>query len=396
MAKKKKKVSSTSIKNPAKHVFDFTGWEDMTGDQFHRVKEDAKRFYYEHVPNKDLEACLKRYLKANKYKKADISAIGRAYMPSIVGVLCKLLESGCPDYNEKENEHWQSLPGTTGSIQPLTDSINNRVKQMLKEGQAIKEEIEEEKESTNVISIQERMLQQLSPLIESFEGYIDDWLSGLAKEKDFDPYKAMLGYETKIKPAHAKLVLNHFTSMIAESKEVAEFKDPDIKEAYGHLEKAKQRKEFASFYEKIENACNMLIQTGKSNRKPRKPKQISNEKLVAKMKYKKQDTIYSLVSVNPISIIGAQELWVFNTKNRKIGKYVADEYEGPLTVKGSTIYGYDKVKSIQKTLRKPEEQLKEFQSGGKVALRKFMDNIKTKDSELTGRVNGDTILLKVT
>ena len=388
MAKKKAKITK-------KTTFDFSNWEELSGEQFQKLKTDARYYYYLEGSQKELDSAFKKYLKKNKYKKADITAINKAYLPKTLSVLCRLLEIGCPDYNEKENEHWQSLPGTSGSIRPLTEIINDRIAKMLDEGRLIKEEKEVEK-PTNVISIQERMQIQIAPLLESFEGYIDDWLDGLVKEKDFDPYKTMLGYETKIKPAHAKLILQHFTSMIEESKEVVQFKDADIKEAYSHLPKAKQRKEFASFYEKIETACNMLIQTGKANRKPRKPKQISHEKLVAKMKYSKQDTIYSLVSISPIKIIGAQELWVFNSKTRKIGKYVADEYEGPLTVKGSTIHGFDKVKSVCKTLRKPEEQLKEFQSSGKVALRKFLDNLTTKESELTGRINGDTILLKVT
>lgn len=385
----KKKVKSTE-----KTSFDFSGWEKMSGEQFQKLKTDARYYYYLEGSQKTLESSFKKYLKKNKFKKADITAINKAYLPKILPVLCHLLESGCPDYNEKENEYWKSLPGTTGVIRPLTDIINERLAKMIEEGREIKEEKEEK--PTNVISIQERMQLQVTPLLESFEGYIDDWLDGLMKEKDFDPRKEMLGFEPKIKPAHAKLILQHFTRMIEESKEVVLFRDDDIKEAYGHLSTAKQRKEFASLYEKIETACNMLIQSGNANRKPRKPKQISHEKLVAKMNYSKQDTIFSLVSLNPIKIIGAQELWVFNSKTRKLGRYVADEYEGPLTVKGSTIHGFDKVKSICKTLRKPEEQLKEFQGAGKVALRKFLDNLTTKESELTGRVNGDTILLKVT
>jgi len=395
MAKKKKKVSSTSIKNPAKYTFDFTGWEDMTGQQFNKLKTDARYFYYDHVSPKDLEACFKRYLKKNKYSKKEISIICSAYIPSSLGVVCKLLESGCPDYNEKENVYWCSLEGTTGEIQPLSKTLERRIQELYEEGKTKVQVEEKEKEPTNVISIQDRMASQITPLLESFEGFIDDWLDGVAKEKDFDPYREMQSFEPQIKPAHAKLILDHFTSMIAESNDVLEFKDSDIREAYGHLSSAKQRKEFASLYSKIESACTMIIQSGKAKRKPRKPKQISAEKLVAKLKYKDQDTDFSLVSVSPTKIVDATELWVFNTKNRKIGKYIADEYEGPLSVKGSTIQGFDKIKSIQKTLRKPKEQLKEFDSAGKVKLRKFLDDITTKDSELTGRINKDTILLKV-
>jgi hypothetical protein len=66
-----------------------------------------------------------------------------------------------------------------------------------------------------------------------------------------------------------------------------------------------------------------------------------------------------------------------------------------LTIKGASIAGFDEKLSIQKTLRKPEEQLKEFKTAGKVALRKFLDEIKTTDTLLNGRINPDTVLLKV-
>jgi hypothetical protein len=68
---------------------------------------------------------------------------------------------------------------------------------------------------------------------------------------------------------------------------------------------------------------------------------------------------------------------------------------GELRVKGTSLTGFDENKSVQKTLRKPEEQLKEFKSSGKVALRKFLEDIKAVDIKLNGRINEDTVLLKV-
>ena len=102
-----------------------------------------------------------------------------------------------------------------------------------------------------------------------------------------------------------------------------------------------------------------------------------------------------LVSINPVDIVGAQELWVYNTKSRKIGKYVAEDMGGALSVKGTTITGYNANNSVQKTLRKPLEQLTEFKAAGKVQLRKFIDDIKAVDIKLNGRINEDVILLKV-
>jgi hypothetical protein len=148
----------------------------------------------------------------------------------------------------------------------------------------------------------------------------------------------------------------------------------------------------------------MLAASQKATRKPRKPKEIKKDKVVAKLKFKKEDAPLKLVSVNPTEIIGASELWVYNTKTRKIGKYIASNIDptgqgragSGLSVKGTTIQGFDEEASIQKTLRKPAEQITEFKNAGKVALRKYLDEIKAVDIKLNGRINADVILLKVT
>jgi hypothetical protein len=87
-------------------------------------------------------------------------------------------------------------------------------------------------------------------------------------------------------------------------------------------------------------------------------------------------------------------LWIFNTKTRKLGRYTAKEFN-TLGVKGTTITNFDEFKSIQKTVRKPEEKLKEFKAAGKVQLRKFLEDINATDTKMNGRINEDIILLKV-
>jgi len=138
----------------------------------------------------------------------------------------------------------------------------------------------------------------------------------------------------------------------------------------------------------------MLGQEAKANRKPKARKAQPKDKIVAKLKYMKSNEPLKLVSINPTDIIGAKELWIFNTKTRKLGKYVAAEYQD-LGVKGTTITGFSEMLSVQKTVRKPEEKLKEFKAAGKVQLRKFLDTINATDTMMNGRINEDTILLKV-
>ena len=93
------------------------------------------------------------------------------------------------------------------------------------------------------------------------------------------------------------------------------------------------------------------------------------------------------------SIVGAQQVWLFNTKTRKLAVYRTDSALG-IQVKGTTLQNYDPEMSTQKTLRKPADQLKDLIGAGKIQLRKFMDNIKAVDTVPNGRLNADTLIVR--
>jgi hypothetical protein len=213
----------------------------------------------------------------------------------------------------------------------------------------------------------------------------------------FDPkaFKVLnLLKSQQAKAAHARIIRDYYARDLAELEELASGAgDEQLKEGYKHRSR-KQIKNFIAFLTEIQTACTMLMQEAKVNKKPRKTKAVSKDKLVAKLKFKKTDEPLKLVSVNPADIIGAQELWVFNSKTRKLGKYVAEEFK-ELGIKGTTITGFSEMKSVQKTLRKPVEQIKAFKEAGKVALRKFLEDINAVDTKMNGRINEDTLLLKV-
>ena len=112
------------------------------------------------------------------------------------------------------------------------------------------------------------------------------------------------------------------------------------------------------------------------------------------LKFQKEDSTYKIASVNPEKILGAQELWCFNTKNKVVSVFRALD-RGGLNVKGASITGYDESSSCSKgTGRKPEVVLDKIQKSGKIILRKLMDELKT-DKPLQVRMNENTVLLKV-
>ena len=243
-------------------------------------------------------------------------------------------------------------------------------------------------------SIQERVREAAVRMTEEIEDAIESFQTD---PENFDPkaFKMLNLLKGKgVKAAHARIIKNFYTSNLEELLELASGKGCEqLREGYSHRSK-KQIKALIAFYQEIHAACDMLTQEAKVNRAPRAKKPTDKAKVVAKLKYKKQDEPLKIVSINPIDIIGAKELWVFNTKSRKIGRYVASEY-AELSVKGTTITGFDEAKSVMKTVRKPEDKIKEFKAAGKVQLRKFLDDINATEARMNGRVNEEIVLLKV-
>ena len=112
------------------------------------------------------------------------------------------------------------------------------------------------------------------------------------------------------------------------------------------------------------------------------------------MKYKESEPTIGLASINPISILEANELWVYNTKNRKLMHYVAEPMVGGLGVKGTSLVGFDAKKSTQKTIRKPEV-LKGADKLARTKFEKLYTELTTTDTACNGRINEHCILIKV-
>ena len=364
------------------------GYESMTADEFSRHFRHSMSYYRLEHSGKDLKPKVINWMSVNGYAKDTIKQFKdtKDNRCSItVGAIAANLLRGMPpvraDFNEGRN---------------TAEWLSKAIAGIIEEGKNDEQEQEPGTESKPLViqpSIQERTQEAAFKMSEEIEDAIEQFS---ADPEAFDPkaFKLLnLLRGRQVKAAHARIIKNWYQRQHDEYLELQEGKCEQLKEGYSHLTKA-QVKKIVMFYSEILSACDMLAQEAKINKKPRAKKPTDKSKLVAKMKHLKQDDKLKLVSVNPQDIIGSKELWVFNTKTRKLGKYVAAEYQ-ELSVKGTSITGFDAVKSVQKTLRKPEEQLKEFKAASKVQLRKFLDDIRAVDIKLNGRINEDTILVRV-
>ena len=241
----------------------------------------------------------------------------------------------------------------------------------------------------NVLSIQDHIKRKSSECIGELEGQIDELIT-TKFSANVSPFAIMNTLE--IKGAHTKFIIDYFKTRRAEYDDILTTTDSDVKEAYSNFTKVQLKKLVAYCDQVIVDGMRLAGDSVKS-RKPRKRKAKSADQLVSKMNYAKDFAELKLVSIDPKTIVGANQLWVYNTKTRKLGCYNAEDAAG-LSIKGSTIQNFAESKSIQKTLRKPAVTLPEVLKGGKVALRNVLTEIRAAEGVLTGRINNDTILLR--
>ena len=386
---KAKKITSVTIRENAKrdHSPKWDGCETWTESQFLRHFHSAMQYYRLESSGKELKAKVIDWMGRNGYDKATISAFKKTKdnrcgttVGAIAACLVRGMQTCRPDFNRgRDTATW----------------LGAEIVKVIAEG---KDDIDDEavaevKSALPVVSIQDRvrdasyaMTLEIEDAIEAFSADPDTF-----DPKAFKVLNLLKGHQAKA--AHARIIRGFYERNLNELVEAATSKDEQIKEAYSHLSKASLKK-ITAFYQEVVSACDMLAAEAKVNRAPRKTKAVSKDKLVAKLKYMKTNEPLKLVSVNPVDIIGAKELWVYNNKTRKLGKYVADEYK-ELAVKGTTILNFNVAQSVQKTLRKPVDQLKDFKAAGKVVLRKFLEDINAVDTKLNGRVNEDIMLLKI-
>jgi hypothetical protein len=384
----KKQVIAHRTRAVKDHSPTWDGIDTMSADQFTRHWHNAMTYYRLEFNNKDLKPAVLKWMAEVGCAKTDIAAFKKtkdSRCNTTMGAIASCLLRGMPavraDFNQgRDTAAW------------LRKEIVDVIEQGKHDIDA--DTVVEVKTVVAQPSIQDRVKDAAYKMTEEIEDAID----GFQTDPDaFDPkaFKMLNLLKGKeVKAAHARIIKGFYSKDLAELELLASGKgDEQLREGYSHRSK-KQIKNLIAFYQEIMMACDMLAQEAKVNRAPRKTKTVPKEKLVAKLKYMKTNEPLKLVSINPVDIIGCGELWIFNTKTRKLGKYVATEFN-TLNIKGTTITNFDEFKSVQKTIRKPEEKLKEFKAAGKVQLRKFLDDINATDTKMNGRINEDTILLKV-
>jgi len=334
-------------------------------------------YFYEKKAGKKV---LLAYLKKHKFEQSIQKAIAKAPEYAIGSTLVAIVKM-------RNMGLERSIVGAN-----VDDFFNNRLAELTVIGSAIKDEVEEDttKSTAPVVSIQQRMIETAANLTDDIEEAIESFCANKYKG-DFDAFSML--QKQQVKGGIATVMRKFYIGEAEELEEALEGKCEQLNEGYSHMKKV-ELKRYAQFMRSIINDFDRWIGNQKATRKPRAVKAKPVGKQVEKMKYAKSNAEYKLQSIQPETIIGAQQLWVFNTKYRTLGVYNAID-RGGFSVKGTTIQNFDEATSVKKKLRKPDEVLQRCLTGGKIVLRKLLDEVNSVPSALNGRINEETILVKV-
>ncbi|NJO61036.1 MAG: hypothetical protein HC836_23080 [Richelia sp. RM2_1_2] len=221
--------------------------------------------------------------------------------------------------------------------------------------------------------------------------YVADTLENFIDDKTLltsnNSYELLREYKTKqglLKFVRDKFVLAHKEYILART---------DYAEYFNGVsnEDIKYR---IRCYQRIIEDIDAVVHNKKAT-KNKIMKRASSEKKVAKVTYCQNDDDLKIQSADPVAIIGAKAVVLYNRRRKRLIKLVSDSESG-LSIKGTTIFGFNLELSGTKTLRKPPIQLQAFRHADRIKrVNILFDDIRGKMFNTSGRLSDDVLIVKV-
>ena len=324
----------------------------------------AFNFYNQDRDKKDARGYLRTYIK-HKGMTVDIDRVPDNEINLTYGWLSRILLNGntlLDRHNEDLDSYINNL-STTKEVKVVVNKVSKP-------------------------SVRDYMQDKIAEVIGELEGQVDAFIE---EDKEFDLYNYLQA--NSIPKPYCKDIDTWARKRGTEFTEVYKTTDKDIKEGYSNISRRQQAnlvKLFGSFIVDLEK----YTQFKKANRKPRVTKTKPPAVQVSRIKFKKEDTELGIKSVNPSEMVGASQVWVYNVKYKRLAAYRSDSVQG-IQVKGSTLQNYDPDMSECRSIRRPEVILKILLDASKVKLRKLLSDLTTKGYDVTGRINDESIIVRV-
>ena len=239
--------------------------------------------------------------------------------------------------------------------------------------------------AVNRPTIQDRIRQQVSGVLSNLDVRIDEAFDGSMAPAD--TIKADILAQS-FKGPQLKLVQNYLDKNLIEWIQTYSGEDEQLAQGYKYVGKRNLKKiidTFTAVFDAISEQSTRI-----KTQRMRKRTPLDKKKMVSKIRYMKE--FEGIQSKNPVDIIGANCVWIYDTKKRRLGYYEA-EVKDSLYVKGNKIFGFKN--TCEKILRKPEEQLSQVTALRKNQTVNWFDTIKAKCKTMTGRMNDSLIILRI-
>jgi len=309
-----------------------------------------------------------------------------------------------PEYKFTMTHHAATAFWYNNDLHKNNDADNNTAKDFLNhlfdrmiplidEGKILyKEKQEERKAQSNVIMLspQEKLTRKINnTIMQELLELEDKWIDGEdATINIYDRFKFHGLTNTAI--SHVKPMIEGWLL----DYEDAYYKRCDqAVEGYSHLKRSVLNQRIKICTAMLEDLERIRSAT-KASRNVKIKRPTSIDKQVAKVQYKKEDNDFKIVSINPIQIPLKTRLYAFNTKSKMIIEYVTESVNG-FEISGSTIKNFSKVSSRTVCLRKPLDFLPIVLQKTPKQINDAWQTLKTKTKVPNGRINKDTILLRV-
>lgn len=374
----------------------FFGWEDWPISKFMTERRRVGQYYAYHHTAKDLVKNVALWMKDNGYTKEQIKSFRESnlrMLSLVVGAYASARINGMPSVHPGQKE-WLATQDGIKSLRPVDDFLHEEIDKFLNgpyRAELFKKDDDDEapKKPSPIDLLREKINKTI--LTDLDEWYEDQF----ANTKNFEKFDIFASLQKHMIPAngcpHIIRYLKDIHTEIAGSLDKKN--EPQLAEGYSHIPLTHRRK-IVKILEEMIADTESHQQVKKAVRAPRVKKPQAATKQVARMKYEKENQEFKIASINPLTIVGSQVLYAFNTKTRTLFEYVASGPKG-FEVKGTTLQGFDLEKSRQVRLRKPEDMLPIVLKKTKAQIGKAWDTLKTKTSVPNGRFNEQIVLLRV-
>lgn len=340
--------------------------DNMTDEEFENEFKRAVNMYACTGTRQERAKAAKAYVKQNHKKDfKHFSKLPESLICGGLGTFCRVWE-----FSGKFTESGQEW-------------VTKEVTRLVNHAKSIKVD---EVVVLNVPSPIDRMRNKVyNTIIRELEEVEEAWMNGEKAEINLFERCQVHG----IKANAVNIITEWLEPRVQEYDDAITKKDEDAVEFFSHLKKPELKRQFKVLSDALAD-CERVKSASKATRKTRVKKPQAADKQVAKLKFMKDNNEFKVASVNPLLIVGASRVILFNTKNKRIEEYQTDRPDG-FEVKGQSLQHVNR--SRGKTLRKPEEFLPIALKKTPKQFEKEFNNLTTKEYNPNARFNDSIIIL---